>query len=331
MIKNIIKRINIELKSFFDDNEATCTLARISPYSFKYIKEFSLRDGKRIRPLIFVLAYLGFTKKKAKDIYKSAIALELIHAFILMHDDIVDRASLRRGLPSLHKMIGNEKAMITGDILYALGIKTFLSIDESPERKLAALDKLLEAAVHTGCGEINELLIDKNMLNNAELSDIYTIYDQKTSYYTFVVPLVTGAILAGANDKTIKKLKDCGISMGRAFQLRDDMLGLLADEKTTGKSALTDLQEKKITIPLLHAYRTSENTDKKKIHLILKKNSVSRKDLGEVRRIIKKTGTKGFINGEVERLVERSKNEILSCGVDKKYGQSILKLLDKLC
>jgi geranylgeranyl diphosphate synthase, type I len=330
MLKTITRRINRELRGFFNEQKNICGMDRLSPYSLGYIKEFSLRGGKRIRPLLFIFAYLGFARKKADNLYDSAIALELIHSFILMHDDIVDRSDLRRGAPSLNKMVGSDRTMLIGDVLYSLGIKAFLGIKERPERKEKALHKLLEAAVYTGCGEINELLLEEKGIDKAAMSDIYSVYDLKTSYYTFVIPLVTGAILAGADGRTLRDLNDCGLYLGRAFQIKDDMLGLMADESVTGKSSLTDLREGKITLPLWHAYRNSNDPDKKTIRRILSASKVTRNDLGKVRNILSKAGTERFLDAEIKRLVKRSKKKILSCGIKNRYGQAILELSDIL-
>jgi geranylgeranyl diphosphate synthase, type I len=330
MIKKIVKRINSELESFFDDKDAAGSLARISPYSLKYIREFSLRDGKRIRPLLFILSYLGFAKKKARNYYRSAVALELIHAFILMHDDIVDRSDLRRGLPSLHKIVGSEKAMLIGDILYALGIKEFMSVGETPERKEKALNVLLDAAILTGCGEVNELLLAGKGMDRVTIGDIYSIYDLKTSYYTFVVPLVTGAVLAGASEINVERLKKCGLSLGRAYQLKDDMLGLTANEAMTGKSAMTDLAEKKMTVPLLYTYRHSDAHEKKKIRRILNKRNITRRDLDSVRKLVTAARTEDFAKTETCRLIKNAKKELLACGIKEKYREPLLELTNIL-
>jgi geranylgeranyl diphosphate synthase, type I len=330
MLKTITRRINRELRLFFNEQKNICGMDRLSPYSLGYIKEFSLRDGKRIRPLLFILSYLGFAKKKADNLYDSAIALELIHAFILMHDDIVDRSDLRRGSPSLNKMIGSDRAMLVGDILYSLGIKAFLGIKERPERKEKALHKLLEAAVNTGCGEIQELLLEEKGISRAAKADIYSVYDLKTSYYTFVVPLMTGAILAGADDRTLRHFNDCGLYLGRAFQIKDDMLGLMADESVTGKSTLTDLREGKITLPLWHAYRNSNDADKKALRRILSVSKVTRNDLGKVRNILSKAGTERFANAEIAGLVKKARAKVLSSGIKDIYGQALLELSDIL-
>ena len=116
-------------------------LGRASPYVYKHFKEYSLRGGKKAtRSLLFIISYLGYSEKPAPDYLSSAISFELIQSFILAHDDIVDRSGSRRGKPTLHKMIekeirgsdarfeGRDVAMIIGHIMFALGVKAFLSI-----------------------------------------------------------------------------------------------------------------------------------------------------------------------------------------------------------
>ena len=112
---------------------------------------------------MFVVGYLGFAKKPARNLYASALAIELLHDFMLVHDDIIDKSDTRRGKPSLHQVLnhylkdppeaikfnGQDLAIVLGDIVYALAIHAFLSIKENPQRKDQALRKLIEATVYT--------------------------------------------------------------------------------------------------------------------------------------------------------------------------------------
>ena len=147
-LESLKSAVNNELKSFLDGQD----IAKLSPVVHAHLREVNLRQGKRLRPLLFLISYLGYSKKPAANYLTAAAGLEIIQSFILIHDDIVDRSDLRRGLPSLHKIIdrqikgrtsrfdGRDAAMIEGDILFALGIKAFMSSKEDPaeeSRKLS--------------------------------------------------------------------------------------------------------------------------------------------------------------------------------------------------
>jgi geranylgeranyl diphosphate synthase type I len=328
-IKNTIDR---ELKKLIQDIDKLYSLSRISPILYSCIKDFVLREGKRIRPILFVIGYLGFSKKKAPGLYRTAISIELLHDFMLVHDDVIDKSDTRRGKPSMHKMLNNflgnnrnikfsgqDLAIVVGDVMYAMAIQAFLSIQENPLNKERALKKFIKAAAFTGAGEFIELLSGLKGIDKISKADIYKIYDYKTAYYTFSTPLASGAILAGANETRVNKLFKFGILLGRAFQIKDDILGLFGDEKKIGKSIFTDLQEAKKTLLLWRAYKKSKPKDKLAIKRTLKKRKITKKDLALIQQIVKETGSLDYAKKEVSQLRIKSKKLIKSLPLKKEY------------
>ena len=242
MLNKIKIRVEKEINSYLRALNKRYDFDNLSPALFSHIKGFLSQKGKRIRPSLFVAGYLGFAGKEAPGLYTSALSTEFLHNFVLIHDDIVDRSDTRRGSPSMHKMLnkyigkyknikctGEDLAIVTGDVIYALGIGAFLAIDEKAERKERALKKLLDAAVYTGTGEFLELMSPVKDIGSVEKEDIYKLYDLKTGIYSFSTPLVTGAMLAGAKNEDLDRLGRCGIYLGRAFQIRDDLSDISAD------------------------------------------------------------------------------------------------------
>ena len=196
MLLKIRKRLDRELARFLRDLDKEYGVKKISPLLSAYIREFVQRKGKRIRPLLFVVAYLGFAKKEAPGLYTSALSLELLHDFMLVHDDIIDKSDIRRGKPSLHRMFnaylsryknlkfsGQDLAIVAGDVMYAIAIHAFLAIKENMPRKEMALKKFIRAAIYTGSGEFIELLCGIKDIANTSRQDIYNIYDFKTANY----------------------------------------------------------------------------------------------------------------------------------------------------
>jgi len=168
MIDEIRKNINQSLESFMEDIKVDYKLHLVNPILYNSIREFSLRKGKRIRPLLLILSYMGYTssnKKITSSLYKASTCIELLHNFMLIHDDIIDRSHLRRGKPTLHKLLGKiaktkeqeklgyDLAIIAGDIVYALAIDAFLSINEPAARKEKALKYFIKTAAFTAMGE----------------------------------------------------------------------------------------------------------------------------------------------------------------------------------
>ncbi len=312
-------RIESELTSYIRQIDRLHNLSRLSPVLFSHIKEFISRKGKRIRPILFTVGYLGYALKPAPGLYRSALSIELLHDFMLIHDDIIDKSDTRRGKPSMHTMLkkylmgkkgvkftGEDLAIVIGDVLYAMALDAFLYVKEKPLQKEAALKKLIEAAFFTGCGEFIELLYSAKGIDEIKKDDIYKIYDLKTANYTFASPLAIGATLAGASEKEVKQLFQYGLYLGRAFQIQDDILGIFSEEEKIGKSNLTDLQEAKKTVLIWHAFRHSNNSGKLKIKKILSKKNVGKKDLLKMREIIIKSGALDYARQEIDLLLNKA-------------------------
>jgi geranylgeranyl diphosphate synthase type I len=343
MFLKIRKRLEKELAAFIRELDKEYSLSRISPLLFKSIREFVLRKGKRIRPALFAIGYLGYARKPAANLYRSAVSLELLHDFLLVHDDIIDKSSTRRGRPSMHglmddylkgrrnlKFTGQDLAIVAGDVIYAMAIHAFLAVRADRQRKEAALKKLLEAVLYTGSGEFLELILSLKPIEHISKNDIYKIYDLKTAKYTFSIPLVMGATLAGAKPEELRKLYHYGIYLGRAFQIRDDILGTFAEEKNTGKSELTDLKEAKKTILLWQAFRRSNHEDRAVIKRILNLKNAGRPELKKMRTIISSSGALGFAQNEISRLAKKAQVINSSLGMKKEYRQSLKEFSAKI-
>lgn len=321
MIKDGIEK---SLQNYIAGIDRSYSLKKISPVIYKNIKNFLARKGKRLRPVLFVIGYLGFAGKEARGLYRSALSLELLHDFMLIHDDIIDNSDLRRGLPSMHKMLGSkELAIVIGDMVYAMAVDTFLSIDENKARKESALKIFAKTAMNTGGGEFVELLYSVKDIDRIKKQDIYKIYDLKTAQYTFCTPLVIGATLAGAKSSEIKKLFDYGICLGRAFQIKDDILDIFGKESQTGKSSLTDIKESKKTLILWHAYKNSSAKDRSVIRRILDKDTPSRGDLAKMRMIIRNSGALNYADEEISSLLKKAKDINTRLFMKREYKEAL--------
>lgn len=332
MFHKIKKQIDKELRKFVQNMDKLYSLSKISPLLYENIKDFVLRDGKRIRPILFIIGYRGFAQKTATNLCTSAIAIELLHDFLLVHDDIIDKSETRRGKPAMHTMFnhylvhrkniklnGQDLAIVVGDVMYAMAIHAFLSIKENMERKEKALKKFIESVIYTGGGEFIELIIGINDIEKITKKDILNIYDYKTARYTFACPLSTGAILAGAAQKEIDKLFDYGIYLGRAFQIKDDILGMFGEEKDIGKSPLTDLQEAKKTLLIWQAYHNTNKENKKTIKRIFSKEKVNRADLIKIRKIVIESKALENAKKEIYCLQKKAQHLITSSKINPIY------------
>lgn len=332
MIWEIKNKIERELRSYINNADKSYSLSKISPLLFRNIKDFISRRGKRLRPILFVIGYLGFAKKAAPGLYRSAISLELLHDFMLVHDDIIDKSDTRRGKPSMHvklnkylygnknvKFNGQDLAIVIGDVMYSMALHAFLSIKEDKFRKEMALRKLLEAALYTGSGEFIELLYGMKDIDKIRKEDIYKIYALKTANYTFASPLAIGAILAGAKNEQVSRLYKCGTYLGRAFQIKDDILGMFESEVKTGKTNSADLQEAKKTILIWHAYHNSIGKERLAIKRALSKTKVGKTDLLNMRKIVSASGALEFAREEINSLIKKAQVLLSSSKMHTKY------------
>jgi geranylgeranyl diphosphate synthase type I len=338
MFLQIKKQVEKELFRYIGSINKLYALNRLSPLLFNNIKEFICRDGKRIRPILFCIGYLGFSRDKRvpQGLYRSALSLELLHDFMLVHDDIIDKSDKRRGKPAMHTLLknalgknkkikfdGEDLAIVAGDVMYAMALDAFLAVRGDLTLKEQALKKLFLAALYTGSGEFIELLLGAKPIEKVTLNDIYKIYDYKTANYTFASPLTMGATLAGANRQQIKKLHAYGMLLGRAFQIKDDIIGTFGEVKETGKSNLTDIKEAKRTILVWYAFKRSQAQERLLIKKIMDNKIAHPAQLRKIRSMIVSTGSLAFAQNQIRQLSLQAQNLLHNLRLDQKHKQAL--------
>jgi len=338
MIDQIKTQINKSLADFLEKIRREYKLHLVNPILFESIKDFTLRDGKRIRPILLILSYKGYSspgKKLSPAFYNAATCIEFLHNFMLIHDDIIDRSDLRRGKPTLHRLLGKavktkepeklgyDLSIVAGDIVYALAIDAFLSIQEAPRRKEKALKYFIQTAAFTAMGEFIDILHGVEAISKITEKDVFLNYTLKTARYTFECPLVVGAILAGAHNKDIKKLSQCGIMIGQAFQIQDDILGIFDSEKNIGKSILSDIAEFKKTLLVCHAYNKLSMRKRKEFMHYFSKPQKSYSDLLAIRKIFVASGSLEYGLRAIQSRVNQSKRILNKLKMHEIYRRQI--------
>lgn len=207
------------------------------------IREILLAGGKRIRPVLTLLAYELAGGDDLSEVMDFAIATELIHTATLIHDDIYDGAKLRRGVQTLHEKHGLDRAIIGGDFLFVLGFGLGGRYDETIVRIMA------QTCTNIAAGEIKQLQHIGDLSTTPE--DYYEIIRGKTAG-PFSSACECAARIAGSSPEKITAMRDFGMELGVAFQLVDDLLDLTGDERM-GKPRGTDVHEGKMTLPLIHS------------------------------------------------------------------------------
>ena len=222
-------------------------------------KETLLAGGKRMRPILGLLAFEACGGEDVSDIMDSAISAELLHTATLIHDDINDQAKMRRGRPALHVTHGIPRAIIAGDYLFSIGFQLGAAYSED------VVDLVASSCFGLAAGELRQLNHVRDLSMSPE--DYYAIIDGKTAG-----PFSTGgavaAIVAGAPQEQVDLMKLFGIELGRAFQLVDDLLDLIGD-KTMGKPRGTDIHEGKMTLPLIHGLTILHGAEREQLEDVL--------------------------------------------------------------
>lgn len=323
---------------------------KILPITQK-IKDFVLRGGKRFRPAFLFYGFKACGGENEEKVFPSCLAVELFHAFALIHDDIIDNSNLRRGGPALHKVLGVSGAILAGDLLFSWAEEVF------GEKARKYWDFLKEEVILGQYLEIKLFSLEnsQNLKRSREIlrdleQDLLKILEYKTARYSVVRPLQIGASLAGAKEKELKVLENYGLPLGIAFQITDDILGMFGEEETIGKPVDSDLREGKATLLIVKtisklkaqsakcktkktprewpsAHSRGERTLKKFLNL-LGNRGATKKDLEWVRNLIRKTGALADCQNKAKALAEEAKRAIKDYSFEGKAKEFLLETAD---
>jgi octaprenyl-diphosphate synthase len=256
--------------------------------------------GKRLRPALLFLAGRAAGKITGAHI-RFALSVEAIHAATLVHDDVLDEASLRRNRPTMNVLWGNEPSVLFGDYLFTQAFKIAASAGEK-----RALEIIADAAGQVCEGELLQIAERGNLGLSEER--YLEIVAKKTAVLCESACRL-GAILAGAKPGTERRLAEYGRGIGVAFQIVDDCLDLTGDERETGKSLGTDLRKGKYTLPVIHLLRTDRGAKE-----LARKTARDLSRLGELRQALRKAGSIDYALAVARDSVARAKASIEDIG-----------------
>jgi len=300
---------------------------------YEMINDYPHRSGKGLRPsilMIFCRAYGG----EIESALNTAAALEIFQNWIVIHDDIEDGSELRRGLPALHVKYGMPLALNAGDAL-AGKMWEFLSNNRSilgPELSLDIIDQFLKMYSKTTEGQHIELSWVQNRRWDLTKEDYFNMCQHKTSWYTCATPAWTGAMIARADKKHEEIIIKFGIDLGIAFQIQDDVLNLVGNEKIYGKEICGDLWEGKrtlITIDLMEKASPEERVFLKQ-KFDLPRHEKQADDMNSILDLIKKYGCIDRAIATSKELAGKARQNFaqLNGSIDDKQRQIIVQLID---
>ena len=244
LISNELMQVELEFERQARSN------VQVIDYLGEYLRA---SGGKRVRPALTILSNyaVGGDGSRYNSI-RMATVMEFLHTATLVHDDVIDKADLRRKRPTVNALYGNETAVLMGDWLYMSAFETSLA-----ERSLAILDILTSVTRKMTEGELLQL----TLLGHADVTEAqyFDVLKRKTAYL-FSASCEIGSILGGASEKQQTSLRNYGLNLGTAFQLIDDLLDFTSSEDALGKAAGADLLGGKVTLPLIYLREAEPQT-----------------------------------------------------------------------
>ncbi len=256
---------------------------------YKASAHLIVAGGKRLRPLVLGLVARGYGVDPSISSIAGA-SIEILHNFTLVHDDIMDRDDFRRGVPTTHRVYGEEMAILAGDLLFAKSYEAVLGLVDfgvRPESVIRIARILNQASITVAEGQALDMMLSK-AVEVSEEQYLEMIY-KKTSAL-FIASATMGAILGNASEEDLERFGECFKNSGIAFQVRDDLIGLVGDPSVTGKPVLSDIREGKRTIMVIHALRSLSENKRRFLLSVLGNREASREDLERARDLIVEAG-----------------------------------------
>ncbi len=264
-----LKRLRIEI----DNHLASLPLPEVPKSLYNPMKYSLSARGKRIRPILVFLVGEGLGEEHSRLI-PAALAVEILHTFTLVHDDIMDNDTYRRGVPTVHVKWGLNTAILSGDGLMSLAFETLMQTEST---NISKMGKEFSRAMLEICeGQALDLEFEKN---NGITSKQYLEMVEKKTGRLLGLSCQLGAMVADSDQKVIDEIFFFGHELGKAFQIQDDLLEITSDEKKMKKSLGSDILAEKKTYPMIEAISGMKDEEKKKFISFLRENAGNRETI----------------------------------------------------
>lgn len=288
---------------------------KILSLALKYRKPGSLYEpgsyilnsgGKRLRPLLVLLSAKA-VGGKFSDAYNAAAAVEMLHNFTLVHDDIMDNADKRRGRLTLHKKYDHNTAILAGDSLLSIAYEYLLKDCNSNAKEV--ISSFTHGLIEVCEGQ--SLDTDFELRKNVSLSEYIVMIKKKTAAMAEMC-CRTGALLGGGTKTQVNAMGNYGLNLGIAFQIQDDLLDISANEKEFGKTIGGDLIEGKKTFLFLEALEKSKGEDRKKLLKVIERKGIRRNQVMTYKMIYAKLGVLDDARREINGYTQKALHSINS-------------------
>ena len=282
-----------------------------------------VNGGKRLRPYM-VIKSCQILGGKTSNATPAASSVEMVHNFTLVHDDIMDNDEMRHGVPTVHKKFGMPVAILAGDVLFSKAFQTISSSKLSGNATVQLISQLAKGCVDVCEGQ----LLDIKMAEEKRIpsqSEYIKMIGKKTAAL-FDVSCSMGAICATNKTKDIKNLSSFGKNLGIAFQITDDLIGVMGDPKITKKPVGNDLREGKKSLPILMAIKLAKGKNKKTILKAFGNQKASKSELKNAVEVIRSLGIEQNVRRQALQYAEKAEKSLSTySGFAKK---ELIELLD---
>ncbi len=280
-------------------------------------------QGKRIRPMLLLMACDMFDGNLEVALHP-AFAMEVFHNFTLVHDDVMDNADIRRGVPTVHKKYGLNEAILAGDVMLSYGYKYLLNI---PVEYLAgSLHLFTKTAIEIFEGQQHDLDFEKRL--DVTVEEYLKMIEFKTSVL-LAASLQIGALVAGAGAEDQKKLYEFGLNLGLSFQIKDDWLDTFGEGEKVGKKIGGDIIQNKKTFLLITALNDAGEDQRKELLALFKEKDEAKKVTG-VMALFDALGISAKTESKINELYEKSLNSLRSVNLSAENKQPLLAMAAKI-
>ncbi|MFZ2089655.1 MAG: polyprenyl synthetase family protein [Desulfobaccales bacterium] len=314
--KDILKDLEADVAAI---NQALVTnLQTHVPFISEVGRHILLSGGKRVRPLLFLLSarLCGCQSNHLTDF---STIFEYLHAATLLHDDVVDAATVRRGISTANTVWGNQAVILVGDFLLAKSLSLAVDTD-----KLKVLKVLAHTTTLMAEGEILQLLHAHNL--NLTEEQYFEVTIRKTAALMSAA-CQTGAILAGVSEAQEEALTQFGMNLGISFQVVDDILDFTGDQRQLGKPVINDLKEGRITLPVIHALAHAGEADRRRLKDLAQ--DVRPEYASDILTLLKKTGSLDYAREQARHYTLKAQENLNAFpdSVEKGYFWAITEEL----
>ncbi|MDH7508379.1 MAG: polyprenyl synthetase family protein [Methanomassiliicoccales archaeon] len=318
-MRGIIERVDRSLMSYLEEGKPEKLM--------KAVRHYPEAGGKRLRPLVAYLVAEAVGHDGEGSI-PFGCALEIIHNFTLIHDDIIDQDPMRRGRPSVHVLFDIPTAIIAGDAMFARGFEVIGKTKTTPER----LNRLYAITSRTVwlIAEGQQMDFDFETRNDVTPQEYLEMVEKKTAVL-FACAAEGGAIIAGGSENQIREMREYGRMLGIAFQIWDDVLGITGEEEQLGKPVGSDIRNGKRTLIVLHALKElDDRKDKTRKELLvstLGNEKANEERIHEVLDVLRDLGSIDYAKETALSFVKKAKMN-LECLDDSKEKEMLSALVD---